>query len=984
MTSLGQQGAASLDRMQQEERLPSPDPNALAGSITKTGMPIIHAASSATEKIGVFRSLFRGRDDVYPRRFESRRTGRSGYQPSCGNEWVPGICEKPRIRCSDCAHRRLLPVSDEVIRWHLSGRDPSGAPFVMGIYPMLLDETCFLLAVDFDGEAWMDDANAFRDACGKLGLPVALERSRSGNGGHFWFFFDEAMPALLARKLGSAVLTAAMEGRPEIGLRSYDRLFPNQDTMPDGGFGNLIALPLQREARQRGNSVFVDESFAAYPDQWAFLSQVPRLGYACVQSLVRQAEQRDRVIGIRSVALDAGDALKPWALLPSRRQKDEFEPGILPDSLEIILGDQIYLPKADLSPPLRNRLIRLAAFQNPEFHKAQSLRLSTHDIPRVIACAEDFPEYVGLPRGCLSEVEVLLKSLGIRTVVRDERFVGRPLEFTFHGELRADQKAAADALLAQDTGVLAATTAFGKTVVAAWLIAARGVNTLVLVHRQQLLEQWVDRLSMFLGIPSKSIGRLGGGRRRLNGTIDVALVQSLVRNGTVNDAVADYGHLVVDECHHVSAHSFELVARRAKAKYVVGLSATLTRKDGHHPIIHMQCGPVRHRVDARQQAAARPFTHQVILRPTGFHALDGGSGHPRADFQRIYSAVTADGARNSMICGDVLQAVSSGRSCLVLTERTEHLEALAAKLTPEVPHAVVLRGGMGRRGLREALERLAATPPDRKPLLLATGRFIGEGFDDSRLDTLFVTLPVSWHGTVAQYVGRLHRIHEGKREVRVYDYADLEVPMLSRMFERRCRGYEAVGYTILLPASALPGWPTDVPLPVDAAWKRDYAGSVRRLVRDGVDGTLGRLFVGATGAPEADTEGVARARSASEAFLFRRLETLPETRGRFRLNQSLPIAFDNQGRMEVDFLDNHARLVIEIDGSQHLGDPVAYRRDRRKDTLLQENGYLVLRFLAEDLSRDLDATLDTILRSISNRARRGSSVDRGCAGFAVL
>ncbi len=931
----------------------------------------IHAGSPPPEKITFFRSLFRGRDDVYPRRFESRRTGRSGYQPACGNEWVPGICEKPRIRCSECAHRRLLPVTDETVRWHLLGRDSTSAPFVMGVYPLLLDETCFFLAVDLDGEGWMDDAIAIRDACRRLELPDALERSRSGNGGHFWFFFEEAIPAMLARKLGSAVLTAAMDIRPEIGLRSYDRLFPNQDTLPNGGFGNLIALPLQQEARRRGNSVFVDDYLVPHSDQWAFLSQVPRLGLRRIQSIVREAEGRDRVLGVRAVAPEAGDESRPWSLAPSRRPVEAPVAGVLPESLELVLGDQIYLRKGDLPPSLRNRLVRIAAFQNPEFHKAQALRLSTHDIPRVVGCAEDFPEHIGLPRGCLSEVESLLGSNGVRVVIRDERVGGRPLVCTFQGELRADQRKAADALMGHDTGVLAATTAFGKTVVAAWLIAARGVNTLVLVHRQQLLEQWVERLSMFLGIPAKQIGRLGGGRRRLNGMLDVALVQSLARKGTVDDAVAGYGHLVVDECHHLSAHSFELVARRAKARYVLGLSATPTRKDGHHPIIFMQCGPVRHRVDARQQAAARAFTHQVIVRPTGFRAPDGGSGNPRADFQRIFAALTADEARNALICADVLEAVAAGRSILVLTERTEHLETLAGRLMPFMPHGVVLRGGLGRRALREALQQVAATPADRKPLLLATGRFIGEGFDDSRLDTLFVTLPVSWHGTVAQYVGRLHRSHEGKRDVRVYDYADLDVPMLSRMFERRCRGYEAVGYTILLPAGALPGWPADVPLPVDASWKHDYAASVRRLIRDGVDAPLGRLFVGATGAPGVDAEGMARARSASEAFLFRRLETLPGTRGRFGLNQSLPIAFDNHGRMEVDLFDPEARLVVEIDGSQHLGDPTAYRRDRRKDVLLQENGYLVLRFLAEDLGRDLDGTLDAILRAVSSRGRRG-------------
>ncbi len=938
--------------------------------------PRVGRDSPVGDKIALFRSLFRGRDDVYPRRFESRRTGRSGYQPACANEWVRGICEKPRIRCQECPHRQLLPINDEVIRWHLSGQDPSGAPFVMGIYPLMLDETCFFLAADFDGDAWKEDAAAVRDACGKLNLPVALERSRSGQGGHFWFFFEDAIPAALARKLGSTILTLAMERRPEIGLQSYDRLFPNQDTMPSGGYGNLIALPLQREPRTRDNSVFVDESFSAYADQWEFLSRIPKLGYARVQSLVREAEGCDRVIGVRSVETEEReDGPKPWVLTPSRRRREVPLTGPFPETIELVLADQVYVPKAVLPPALRNRLVRLAAFQNPAFFQAQSMRLPTWELPRIIACAEDFPDHIGLPRGCFAEVETLLRSLGVGIVVRDERCPGRRLDVSFQGELRPEQRIAAEALLPHDTGVLAATTAFGKTVVAAWLVASRGVNTLVLVHRQQLLEQWVERLSQFLGTPTKSIGVLGGGRKRLNGLLDVALVQSLVRKGTVRDEVGQYGHLVVDECHHLSAPSFEQVARRAKARYVLGLSATLNRKDGHHPVIFMQCGPIRHRVDPRQQAAARPFSHQVIVRPTGFRTTAGGGGDPRSEFQRIFAAVASDGPRNEMICEDVGRALATGRSVLVLTERTEHLETLAARLVPRFPHAVILRGGMGRLQLREAIQQLSSTPPDCRPLLLATGRFIGEGFDDSRLDTLFVTLPVSWHGTVAQYVGRLHRLHEGKREVVVYDYADLEVPMLSRMFERRCRGYEAVGYTLLLPAGALPGWPHEVPLPIDASWKHDYAASVRRLIRDGVDAPLGRLFVGAAAAPVPSAEGVARARSASEAFLFQRLETLAETRGRFRLNAHLPIPFDNHGRMEVDLLDAASKLVIEIDGAQHLVDPVAYRRDRRKDARLQEHGYFVLRVLTDDVSRELDATLDAILRVLTHCQRgRGTIV----------
>ena len=771
----------------------------------------------------------------------------------------------------------------------------------MGVYAMLQDETCFFLAVDFDDEDWQQDATAFLETCRRLDVPALLERSRSGNGGHVWFFFEEAIPASLARKLGSHILTETMEHRPEIGLDSYDRLFPNQDTLPKGGFGNLIALPLQKQARQRGNTVFLDEQFGPHADQWAFLSSVRRMSRARIEALVRDAESKGRIIGVRMAMADEEDD-NPWTAPPSRRRKEPPIPGPLPDKIEVILGDQIYIAKENLVPGLRNRLLRLAAFQNPEFYRTQAMRLPTYDKPRIIACAEDHPKHFALPRGCLDEVMETLKTLRIQPVLRDERYSGTSLKVSFHGTLRPEQQAAADALLGHDTGVLAATTAFGKTVVAAWLIAQRGVNTLILVHRQQLLEQWIERLSSFLGLPAKTIGRLGGGRNKLTGALDVALIQSLVRKEVVDDCVADYGHLIVDECHHISARSFELAVRRAKAKFITGLSATVTRKDGHHPIVFMQCGPVRHRVNAKAQAASRPFTHHVLVRPTSFRAAVVSEPDPRAEFHQLYEALWNDDKRNQMICADVVSAVNQGRSPLVLTERIEHLQRLAQLLSPEIPRLILLQGGQSKKVLAAALAQLAQIPETVGRAVLATGKYIGEGFDDSRLDTLFLALPVSWRGTIAQYVGRLHRLHEGKREVRVYDYADLNVPMLSRMFDRRCRGYESLGYTILLPGSALPGWPAEVPLPIDPEWKRDYAASVRRLIRDGVDVPLANLFVHVARSPGANAEGEDRARSASEAFLFRRLQTLPATSGRFRLNVELPISFDGHGKMEVDLL----------------------------------------------------------------------------------
>ena len=930
---------------------------------------LVNQHSASDTKIALFRSLFRGREDVYPRRFESLRTGKSGYAPACANEWIRGICEKSRIKCSDCLHRRFLPVTDDVVRCHLSGQDDSLQPFVAGVYPMLLDESCLFLAADFDKLNWQDDAASYMETCREMGLSPALERSRSGRGGHVWMFFHEAIPAALARRLGSHVLTETMERRPDVGLDSYDRFFPNQDTLPRGGFGNLIALPLQKEPRDRGNSLFLDDQMHPYTDQWSFLSTVVKIDRDQVETIVSDAERRGRTVGIRFPSgEEEGD--EPWLTSPSRRRRDPPIVGELPATIELVMGNEIYIPTEGLVPGLRNRLLRLAAFQNPDFYKAQSMRLPTYDKARIIACAEEHPHHMALPRGCLEDVRDLLTSLKILPVIRDESCRGRLLDLQFQGQLRPDQQIAARAMVREETGVLAATTAFGKTVIAAWLIAERGVNTLVLVHRRQLLDQWVERLSAFLDVEATTIGRIGGGRRKPTGLLDVALIQSLVRKGVVDDVVGEYGHLIVDECHHLPARSFEQVARRAKAQFVVGLSATITRKDGHHPIIFMQCGPVRYRANARDEARKRPFSHTVIVRPTSFQPMvpmPAGASDKRVEFHTLYDELINDDSRNQQICDDVVEAVADGRSPLVLTERTEHVDHLVHRLSGRVGDVIALKGGMGRKRQRETAVRLADIPQASDRVIVATGRYLGEGFDDARLDTLFLTLPVSWHGTVAQYVGRLHRLREGKNEVRVYDYADLNSPMLARMFDRRCRGYENVGYSIVLPASAVPGWPADVPLPPEPKWKSDYAASIQRLVRDGLDQPLANLFVHAAVPAVSQQDHTSGARSASEAFLYRRLETLNETKGRFLLNAQLPIPFDGRGGMEVDLLCEDVRIALELDGAQHLDDAAAYRRDRRKDILLQENGYMVLRFLAEDLAKNLDSVLDTILRSLARR-----------------
>jgi superfamily II DNA or RNA helicase len=637
---------------------------------------------------------------------------------------------------------------------------------------------------------------AMLDTCRAKGIPAALERSRSGNGGHLWIFFSAPIAALTARKLGAAIVTETMERRPEIGFASYDRFFPSQDTMPVGGFGNLIALPLQRKAREAGNSLFLDERLRPYEDQWAFLSSLPRLSVEAASQIVAEAETAGRVLGVR-LPIDDEDAEEPWRTTPSRRREPRPIDTLLPDNVAVVIADQVYVDRTNLPPAITTRLIRLASFQNPEFYRTQAMRLPTFGKPRIISCAELHPRHVALPRGCLGDVVELLKAHGADAKIEDLRMSGDPLppEVQFRGVLRDRQVTALEALAIHDTGVLAATTAFGKTVVAAALIAHRARNTLVVVHRRELVAQWVERLKTFLEIDSNLIGTIGGGRRKPTGIIDIALIQSLVRRGEVSDLVANYGHLIVDECHHLSAASFELVAKRSKARFVLGLSATVARKDGHHPIIFMQCGPVRYRIDARTQAAEQNVQHRVKFRSTGFQLPASLAVSDRPGISAIYAALAQDEARNDLIFDDVLKALEAKRSPVVLTERRDHLEYLEKRLSRFVRNLVVLRGGMSVAE-RNASETALRMSHGQERLILSTGRYIGEGFDDPRLDTLFLTMPISWKGTLAQYVGRLHRQYDGKMDVLVVDYLDESVPLLARMAAKRRAGYRALGYQI--------------------------------------------------------------------------------------------------------------------------------------------------------------------------------------------
>ena len=788
-----------IERAQLQREMVALEARLVAGSTVKQppfeNAPVTNASPSH-QKVELFRRLFAGRPDVFPVRWENRKTGRSGYSPACANEWVKGICGKPKVKCGECPHQKFILPDEGVIERHLRGDDGRGGDFVAGVYPLLPGDTCWFLAADFDKASWAQDANALLETCQVKGVPAALERSRSGNGGHVWIFFSEPVSARLARQLGSILITETMERRPEIGFASYDRLFPNQDIMPLGGFGNLIALPLQNTARKMGNSVFVDSEMQPCDDQWAFLSSLPRMTMVAVTDLVEAAEHSGRVLGVRMPVEDE-QADEPWKMSPSRRSTPRRLGVPIPQTIKVTIADQIYINRSDLPPAMIAQLVRLAAFQNPEFYRAQAMRLPTFGKPRIVSCAELHPRHVALPRGCFDEVAGFLADHGAKVDLEDLREEGTaiPVTVRFRGELRQQQSRAFDSLIEHDTGVLAATTAFGKTVVASALIAHRARNTLVLVHRRELLSQWVERLGSFLQIDPKLIGTIGGGKRKPTGVIDVALIQSLVRRGEVNDIVADYGHLVVDECHHLSAASFELVARRSKARYVTGLSATVARKDGHHPIIFMQCGPVRHQVSAKSQAAESGLHHRARERHTRFRLPEALAMVERPSMPAIYAALAEDEARNDLIFDDVLKSLEAKRSPIVLTERKNHLDYLQQRFSRFARNIVVLRGGMSAKDRKAAYAALNVAD-DEERLILATGRYIGEGFDDARLDTLFLTMPIAWKGTLAQYVGRLHRRHVDKKDVLVVDYVDSSVPVLARMAAKRRTGYRALGYVM--------------------------------------------------------------------------------------------------------------------------------------------------------------------------------------------
>ena len=781
-----------------------PRPSNVIDSIySPVSLPVIKL--SLDERVALFMSLFKGRKDVFARRWFSKSTGKAGYQPVCVNEWRRGVCDKKKFKCAECPNRDFAPLTSQDLYRHLEGKDENCCD-VVGLYAIMPDNNCSFLCTDFDDKSckhgYKDDVLAFVRVCRDWQIPYAIERSRSGNGAHVWIFFEEPLPAFKARRLGNAILTEAMNRDGRMSFHSYDRFFPNQDRMPEGGFGNLVALPLQGQARKNLNTVFVDDDFLAYKDQWTFLYNIKKLREDDVDKLLNLHVNEE--FG----ALSTSSESKPWVTpTPQDVTKADFYV-----TMEIVKADKIYIPLKSISAKVLNHLKRIAAFKNPEFYSKQALRLSTYSVPRIISCFDITDEYLAMPRGCEDAILSFLNDNNVKYTITDETSHGKKITVTFTGKEREEQTDAINALLTYSNGVLHATTAFGKTVTAAAIIARKKVNTLILVHSKALLTQWHECLTEFLDIDFKEpeepkkrgrkkvfspIGCLDSAGNSLHGVIDIALIQSCLDENGVKPFVQDYGMVIVDECHHVSSITFEHVLKNIKAHTVYGLTATPIRKDGQQPIIFMQCGPIRFSADAKSQIAKQSFDRYLIPRFTSYRSIT----EDRQTITAMYQSLSEDTVRNDLIVKDICKAVDSGRTPIILTNRTSHVTLLAEKLKTTIPNVITLTGSDRTKDKREALQRLQTISPSEPLVIVATGKYVGEGFDFPRLDTLFLALPISWKGLVAQYAGRLHRENEGKKDVRIYDYIDIHEPVCDSMYRKRLKGYASIGYKTIIKGS---------------------------------------------------------------------------------------------------------------------------------------------------------------------------------------
>ncbi len=752
------------------------------------------------EKIALFLSLFGARRDVYPKLWVNHKKRTKGCSPACGNEWVHGLCEKPRVKCSDCPNQAFPPLDDKAIHAHLTGRH------TIGTYAIRPDDSCIFLAADFDGEGWVDDIAAYRRAAEEMGITVAIERSRSGNGGHAWIFFLHSVPAALVRRLGTLIVSRASSFHAGMKLSTYDRFFPNQDTCPQGGFGNLIALPLQQEPRKLGHTLFLDEQFEPLPDQWAYLAGLQKIDLEDLDRILKSTSGvKNETRDAESIALDFDE--KTLDVIPQSVRRGDF-----PNALKLLRNSQLTIPLHGLPSSVKAGLKRLGTLANPLFYEKQRLRFPTTNIPRFIFCGEEHDDQLILPRGTLQDIEKLISKAGGRVSFIDKRPQAKPVDFSFCGTLTATQDAAVSAMLLHDEGVLVAPPGAGKTVMACAAIARRSVPALILVHRKQLLDQWSDRLQTFLGLSKREIHILGKARYP-DAPVALGMFPTLARSEYQEAVFATYGHVVIDECHHVPAASFEAAMKHCTSRFILGLTATPRRKDGLQKILFLQCGPVRHTIasDHSENQSRTVFVREFSLRIP--------PEKNRTPIHKIWECLVQSRERNRAIASDVAAALGEGRYCALLSDRKEHLRTLESLLKEKEPleNLFLIDGSTGQKERESILNKLRVRAGEERPfVLLATASLLGEGFDMPKLDTLFLAMPISFKGRLIQYAGRLHRISEKKKSVRIYDYTEPDHPLTAQMFRKRSTAYREMGYTVQKAGDDFMGFGGSPPEEIDA------------------------------------------------------------------------------------------------------------------------------------------------------------------------
>ena len=737
--------------------------------------------SSREDSVKIFMNYFKGRNDVYPYlSIDKNNPNIKYYIPACTNEWKNGVCNKTMgKKCKNCQYRENKPISKETIYKHMYENYP------IGIYPLLENDTCFFLSLDFDDKDSKKDIKsdvlAFASVCDKYEVPIAIERSRSGNGIHIWMFFDTNIKARTARKLGSLLLSKTME-ISNISISSFDRMFPNQDTLPKGGYGNLIALPFQNEPSKYGNTLFIDRNFILIKNQMQYLSSIHKLTEIEVFEKIKQLS--NETIDISHEIIDMQNEVKV-------KSKNNID---YPKSIKVILKDMVYIDKANLDGVVKNSFRRLATFANPEFYKKQKLRMSVYNVPMVIDCSKEDEKYLKLPRGTYNYLESLCNVNNIEIISKDERFVGNKIEVKFNGSLREEQQIAIDHMLKYDNGILCAPTGFGKTVIGCKLIAERKVNTLILVNKIQLLNQWKDRIKEFLDV--KEVGEISSKKKNITNVIDVVSVKSLWNNGNVLDIAKNYGMIIIDECHHTAAYTFEQAINTGNAKYVYGISATPERENGHTPIIKMQCGDIRYKVDSLTFNKKLNIPMKVIAKKSRLNFTNQNIDN--YELNEINDLIAKDIIRSENIIKDIKKEYDNGKNILVLTERLELMNYIYDKLSKYTNNIFKYYGGIGKKVLKSYMElNNQINENEDNKIIVATGSYIGEGFDDSKLDVLFLTMPISGQTRVTQYAGRLHRQDSNKKEILIYDYIDDNFSKTRNMFLKRKKTYEKLGYEIV-------------------------------------------------------------------------------------------------------------------------------------------------------------------------------------------